>query len=47
MSYIFKMVDEFLLLGLVDGNMMENDDNICGWSINKIGGKLVKFVCME
>ena len=34
----FKMADEPLLLGLPDGNMEENDDKICGWSTNKIGG---------
>ena len=33
-----KMADEPLLLGLPDGNMEENDDKICGWSTNKIGG---------
>ncbi|KAJ7361893.1 programmed cell death protein [Desmophyllum pertusum] len=32
------MADEPLLLGLADGNMEENDDRICGWSTNKIGG---------
>jgi len=34
----FKMADRSVLLGLVDGNMSENDDRICGWSTNKIGG---------
>lgn len=34
----FKMADEPLLLGLPDGNMEENDDKICGWTTNKIGG---------
>ncbi|KAL9962942.1 hypothetical protein ACROYT_G032100 [Oculina patagonica] len=32
------MADEPLLLGLPDGNMGENDDRICGWTTNKIGG---------
>ena len=34
----FKMADEPLLFGIPDGNMEENDDKICGWSTNKIGG---------
>lgn len=34
----FKMADGPVLLGLADGNMSENDDKICGWSANKIGG---------
>ena len=34
----FKMADGPVLLGLADGNMSENDDKICGWSTNKIGG---------
>ena len=37
------MADEPVLLGLADGNMEENDDKICGWSTNKIGGKPVSF----
>lgn len=37
----FKMADEPSLLGLVDGTMSENDDKICGWSTNKIGGSPV------
>ena len=34
----FKMADGPVLLGFVDGSMSENDDRICGWSTNKIGG---------
>ena len=34
----FKMADEPFLLGIPDGNMEGNNDKICGWSTNKIGG---------
>lgn len=34
----FNMADGPVLLGLADENMSENDDKICGWSTNKIGG---------
>ena len=34
----FKMADGAILLGLVDEIMSENDDKICGWTTNKIGG---------
>lgn len=32
------MADEPLLFGLADESISENDDKICGWSTNKIGG---------
>lgn len=37
------MVDEFLFFGLVDESIFENDDKICGWSMNKIGGIFVSL----
>lgn len=43
----FKMADEPTLLGLVDGTMSENDDKICGWSTNKIGGSPVSSLILQ
>ena len=43
-NFNFKMADEPSLLGLEDGTMSENDDKICGWSTNKIGGTPVSLL---